>query len=407
MPETAFLIGVYPSSRERVREEASLEELQSLVETAGAVIADAHLIQLRTIHPATFLGEGNVAWLSEEISARKCSLLVFDSELTPTQNRNLEDRVGVKVIDRTGIILDIFAGRARSQEGKLQVELAQLEYLLPRLAGKGTEFSQLAGGIGTRGPGETKLEMDRRKARSRVVRLKKSLERVRVHRGLHREKREGVPIPVIALVGYTNAGKSTLMRSLTGADVLVEDKLFATLDPTVRRFRLPSGRDVLLADTVGFIRKLPHQLVEAFHATFEEVASADLLLHIVDVSHPDGQGQIRVVRDVLERLGLERKPCIEVWNKSDRVSGDRSAADDAVMISALLGTGLPDLLQKIEDVLSTNFRRMTLCLPHSAGREISHLYRSGRILSRTDDAEGIHLEVELGEKEFQLYRKYA
>lgn len=351
--ERALLIGTYPSSREKMKEKISLEELRSLVETAGAVVVASHLVELRTRHPATYLGKGNIISFAEEVLNKQCDLLVFDSELTPTQTRNLEQAMGVKVIDRTGVILDIFAKRARSREGKLQVELAQLEYLLPHLVGRGSEFSQLAGGIGTRGPGETKLEMDRRKARNKIVILKKALERVRTHRELHRKKRQEARIPVVALVGYTNAGKSTLMNYLTHAAVFVENKLFATLDPTIRRFRLPSGREALLADTVGFVRKLPHQLVEAFHATFEEVAAADLLVHVIDGSHEEALAQSHTVDEVLQLLHLEMKTRLQVVNKSDRIipSDAFLMATHSIPISALTGDGIPNLLKAIEEKL--------------------------------------------------------
>lgn len=405
--EKALLIGVYFSRREAAEQKLALEELKELARTAGAEILAAELFELRDCSPATFLGKGRIEMLKERIVQDGCNVLIFDDELSPTQNRNLEKALEVKVIDRTRLILDIFAKRARTSEGKLQVELAQLRYLATRLSGRGGEFSQLAGGIGTRGPGETRLEMDRRKIKERISFLQKELEHVRTHRELHRNRRAGAPIPLVALVGYTNAGKSTLMNRLTKADVFVENRLFATLDPTVRRLKLPSGREVLLADTVGFIHKLPHPLVKAFRATFEEVEAADLLIHLVDISHPDAPRHIQVVEEVLDDLKLIRKPALLVFNKIDRELIAASDFEDAdVRISALTGEGIPTLLQAIEKELSLHFRFLQIILPYDAGSVLSRLYRAGRILERKDLSDGIHLKVEVDEKEFRLYRKY-
>lgn len=379
-----------------------------LAQTAGVVVSARKLQELRSPVPATFIGKGGAENLAREIREGNYDVVLFDEDLTPTQNRNLEKILGVKVIDRTGLILDIFARRARSSEGKIQVELAQLNYLLPRLAGRGKEFSQLAGGIGTRGPGETRLEMDRRKARLRISLLQRNLRKVHAHRELHRLKRAEVPIPMIALVGYTNAGKSTLMNRLTDAGVLVEDKLFATLDPTVRRLKLPSGREALLADTVGFVRKLPHQLVEAFHATFEEVASAELLIHLIDVSHPHAKEQATVVSQVLEQLELHRKPVLRVFNKIDQNSHEPVVPYERgdLFISALRGEGMEQLLESIEEKLSRSFRHLSIRLPHGAGSELSLLYRTSRILKREDRQDGVHLEVELDDKYYNKFRRY-
>ncbi|MEW6230485.1 MAG: GTPase HflX, partial [Bacillota bacterium] len=273
----------------------SLDELASLVSAAGAGIANRILQRRDKPDPAFYVGKGKAEEIRRECEEKECDLVVFDNELTPAQGRNLKDVIGVRVIDRTQVILDIFARRARTKEGKLQVELAQLNYLLPRLTGKGTELSRLGGGIGTRGPGETKLETDRRRIRKRIQDLTEALARVRKQRALLRQARKDVPLPLVALVGYTNAGKSTLMNALTGSEVFVQDMLFATLDPTTRRLRLSNNEVVLLTDTVGFVSSLPHHLVAAFRATLEEVTEADLLLHVADVSYPDVEKQIAAV----------------------------------------------------------------------------------------------------------------
>ncbi len=406
--ERALLVGTYSSKSDRHRQAISLEELSRLAETAGALVTEKQLHELRSPQPATYLGKGKIDEIFEEVQKMGLDVVILDEDLSPTQNRNLEKLLGVKVIDRTGLILDIFARRARTREGKIQVEVAQLRYLLPRLAGKGKEFSQLAGGIGTRGPGETKLEMDRRKARQRLSLLQRDLKSVRTHRALHRKKRTEVPLPVIALVGYTNSGKSTLMNRLTDAGVLVEDKLFATLDPTVRRIKLPSGREILLVDTVGLVRKLPHTLVEAFRATFEEVGYADLLIHLIDISHPHVNQQISVVEQVLEEFHLDNKPILRVFNKTDKINSDSSVVflPSDLSISALTGEGLNALAPAIEEKLSETLHHLSLSLPYDAGSELSLLYRTGRVLKREDRPEGVHLEVEVNGKYFNKFRRY-
>lgn len=407
--EKALLVGLYANRRQFHQEETSLEELARLAETAGASVAGRHLQELRSPQPATFIGKGQADELARMTVEGNYDVVIFDEDLSPTQNRNLEKTIGAKVIDRTGLILDIFARRARTREGKLQVELAQLRYLLPRLAGRGKEFSQLAGGIGTRGPGETRLEMDRRKARVRIALVRRELARVQAHRKLHRSKREKVPIATVALVGYTNAGKSTLMNCLTAASVLVEDKLFATLDPTVRRLKLPSGREILVSDTVGFVRKLPHQLVDSFRATFEEVAAANLLINVIDLSHPRYEDQIRVVEGVLEELNLGRMPVLKVYNKGDLAEKELAATlgEGEIVISAREREGIDRLVMAIERKLSDSFRLVLLCLPYDAGSDLSLLYRTGRILSREDRQDGIHLKAEVDEKHYNKFRSYV
>ena len=405
MQEKALLIGLYKSKRDLRIQDDSLRELNRLAETAGAAVVESRLYELREIHAGTYIAKGRIEAIAETLQKTDIHLVLFDEDLSPSQNRNLEKIWGVKVLDRTGLILDIFAQNAKSGEGKLQVEIAQMNYLLPRLSGHGAEFSQLGGGIGTRGPGETRLEMDRRKAHDRLALLKRMLRRVKTSRELHRKKRVEVPIPIISIVGYTNAGKSTLMNYLTGAGVLVEDKLFATLDPTTRRYRLPSGRDVLISDTVGFIRKLPHQLIEAFHATFEEVESASLIIHLMDGSHPQCEEHKTIVEDVLAELGLDQKPILQVFNKKDQIKANLRP-EGSLLISALTGEGVDGLIRTVEENLSSSFHHLSLCLPHSKGADLSLLYQTSRILEREDRADGIYLEVELDEKNYKQFSQY-
>lgn len=349
--------------------EASLDELEELAKTAGAEV-EARVTQRReTPDSATFIGSGRLREIKNFCADNDVDLLIFDSELTPSQQRNIEDITDVRVVDRTQLILDIFAARARSGEGKLQVELAQLKYLLPRLGGKGTSMSRLGGGIGTRGPGETKLESDRRHIRRRIKNLEDGLEALSRRRKLARERREKDEVETVAIVGYTNAGKSTLMNALTQAGVLAEDKLFATLDPTSRALTLPDGRRVMLIDTVGFIRRLPHGLVEAFKSTLEEAASATLILNVCDASSPDCAEHLEVTNRLLEELGCKGKPIIAVFNKCD-VAPDLSwlsAGLHSVKISALTGEGLDRLLNEMVRALPPTRKKVTLLLPYSMG----------------------------------------
>jgi GTP-binding protein HflX len=351
MKERAVLVGV-----EFQNEGHYLAELGRLAETAGAVVASALTQKRDRPDPAFFIGSGKIAELRALCSSTGANLVIFDHELRPSQNGNLEKELGVKVIDRTELILDIFAQRAKTREGKLQVELAQSQFRLTRLTGSGAAMSRLGGGIGTRGPGESKLEYDRREIRSRISQLKKELAKIGDERSLKREKRRGSRLPVAAIVGYTNAGKSTLLNALTRAGVLVEDKLFATLDPTTRRLYLPSGRTVLLTDTVGFIQKLPHTLVEAFAATLEEVTDADFLIHVVDGANPEFERQISAVYQVLEELKSITKPIVTVFNKSDLLKKKLPKAvlkkyRPAVAISAAGKQGLDELLAIIDACL--------------------------------------------------------
>ena len=347
--EKALLIGFQLPRGMSLKAEESLEELKLLALTAGARIEGEHIDKLSRINPAHFMGRGKVEELKREVEAKEVDLVILDEDLSPTQNRNLEEALGVKVIDRTGIILDIFARRARTSEGKIQVELAQLNYLLPRLPGKGVLLSRLGGGIGTRGPGETKLELDRRRVKERIARLRRRMIKVTKTRELHRKKRI---LPLISIVGYTNSGKTTLFNRLTSAEAFAEDKLFATLDPLVRGITLKGGTRALVSDTVGFIRKLPHQLVAAFKATFEEISQADLLINVIDISHPAAKEQTEVVEGVLEEMGLKHKPIIHALNKIDRlptglIPSWHRGLKEWVAISALRGDGLEELKKRI------------------------------------------------------------
>jgi GTP-binding protein HflX len=393
-PERAVLVGIRHPRQTRMEAAESLFELQRLSHTAGATVVASTEQEVRSIEPATYIGKGKIEEIRRMISDHQAESVIFDEDLSPTQNKNLEEQLAVKVIDRTGLILDIFAQHAKSKEGKLQVELAQYSYLMPRLVGQWGHFGKLGGGIGTRGPGETQLEVDRRRAREKITRIRRALEKVEQSRHLHRRKREGVPVPTVAMVGYTNAGKSSLLNALSGADVLEEDMLFATLDPTVRRFTLPSGRHILLSDTVGFIRKLPHQLVEAFKATFEEVRAADLLLHVIDMSSPVCQQQVEVVRSVLRELGLDQKPLIEVHNKVDLL-GPSVQDGPGIRVSARHGIGLKKLVCAIEDKLSEDFKMLRLRIPYAESGRLNWLYRVGEVKSRKDLGDGIHLKVAL------------
>ena len=362
--------------------EISMDELEELAETAGAVTV-CRIIQKRpAIESATILGEGKIEELSAAAKDLDAQLIIFDMELSSSQIRNIEDITSVRVIDRTMLILDIFAGRAVTNEGKLQVELAQLKYRLPRLMGIGTSLSRLGGGIGTRGPGETQLETDRRHIRRRIDKLSDELKELEKRRDLSRRRRKKDSVCVGAIVGYTNAGKSTLLNALTGAGVLAEDKLFATLDTTTRLLTVSDTLDVVISDTVGFIRKLPHQLVEAFKATLEELEYADLLLHVIDISDPHWLEQAQIVDELIEELGAQQIPCLRVYNKSDLYFGDiRPHGEDSVNISAKTGEGVDELLARIDKLLDKGTRRVTIHLPYDKGGLLDMLYREAKVES--------------------------
>ncbi|MGA8599461.1 MAG: GTPase HflX [Bryobacteraceae bacterium] len=404
--ERTLIVGVDVSSGQKrdsspTDPEESLQELRVLAESAGAEVVGEVLQHRAALDSATLVGSGKVGEIRARIEPDELDSVIFDRELSPTQLRNLERYLGCKVIDRTQLILDIFASRARTREGQLQVELAQLNYLLPRLTGFGAQMSRLGGGIGTRGPGETQLETDRRRIGQRISKLRGEIERVRATRGVQRSQRQAVPLSTVSLVGYTNAGKSTLFNRLTGAGVLADARMFATLDPIVRQIRLPSGRRVLISDTVGFIRNLPTTLVEAFRATLEEVTAAALLLHVVDVTSPSAPEQTTHVMKVLGEIGAQKTPQILVLNKADRLHNQdrerdlgtlvhrilgetaRQNATEAAVVSAQTGEGLENLLHKIDPKVELDpIARQKFRLPVAEGRALHLLYERAAIVSR-------------------------
>ena len=409
----AVLVGLSANSlsREDNASDATLEELADLVETAGGECLGT-ILQHRDIPEArTFIGEGKVAETKELVEAMEADLVVFDNELSPSQQRVLTEDIGVQVIDRAGLILDIFAQRARTREGRLQVELAQYKYLLPRLTGMwGHLVRQTASGgkspIGTRGPGETQLETDRRHIRRKIAKLTEDLEEVRRIRAVQRDRREKNEVPVVAIVGYTNAGKSTLLNALTGAAIPARNRLFDTLDTTTRTLEISDTCTVLISDTVGFIRKLPHHLVEAFKATLEELTFADLILHVIDASNPEWREQAEVVERLIRQLGAEATPRIDVFNKSDIYVGDiRPHGEDIVSISALTGEGLDQLLAKIGDRLDTGFHRLTLALPYDKAGILDMLYQEAKVES-VEYGETIQVEAVCNEKTAGQVRAY-
>lgn len=404
--EKTVVVGLRVRKMTREYSDASLAELKALVDTAGGVVVGELTQDVKQISSSTFIGSGKVLELKKSVEESGAVTVVFDDELTPAQVRNLNEALGVKVIDRTALILDIFAKRARTKEGKLQVELAQVEYRLSHLTGHGLSLSQQAGYIGNRGPGETKLEVDRRRVRDRIGFLKGELEKVRQHREIHRQKREGVQIPTVSLVGYTNAGKSTLLKRLTDADVFIEDKLFATLDPTVRMLKLASGREILVADTVGFIRRLPHQLVDSFKATFEEVERSDLLLHIVDASSIDADEQMKTVLKVLAELGLDKKKILTVYNKCDIQDSGCKNDGSGVEISAITGLGIEQMLARVDELLRESFRTVTLKIPYSSAAVIDDIYKHGNVEKIEKKPKYVIIHATLGEKQLGRYRQF-
>lgn len=373
--------------------DVSVDELSELAKTAGAEEI-ARVIQKREAYDsATVIGEGKLTEVKELCQKLGATLLIFDCELTASQIRNIEDETDVRVIDRTMLILDIFAGRAVSREGKLQVELAQLRYRLPRLMGLGTSLSRLGGGIGTRGPGETQLETDRRHIRRRIDKLAAELKELEERRGYSRTRRKKDNVQVGAIVGYTNAGKSTLLNLLTGADVLAEDKLFATLDPTSRSIELPDGRSLLLVDTVGLIRRLPHHLVEAFKSTLEEAACADIIIHVCDISDPDAAEKADVTLKTLAELGAAEIPVVTVLNKCDKISENIPADDKTAKISALRNEGIDELLEKIAKNLPQTSRRMKLLLPYDKAGYTAQIRENGKVFAEEYTENGISVDA--------------
>lgn len=391
-PENALLVSVDTGDFDA---EVSIDELEELASTAGAVTVGKVIQKKEAPEKATFVGVGKLAEIIAFCQSNEVDLLIFDSELSPSQQRNLEKLTGIRVIDRTMLILDIFAQRARSSEGKLQVELAQLRYQLPRLAGQGTSLSRLGGGIGTRGPGETKLESDKRHIRRRIQKLEEDLQAMEKRRYQMRKRREKDSVQTVAIVGYTNAGKSTLMNALTDAGVLAENKLFATLDPTSRALILPDGRQVMLIDTVGFIRRLPHKLVEAFKSTLEEAASATLVLNVCDASDEHAAEHLEVTKRLLSELGYEDKPIISVMNKCDKVGDIYSmhTFGKTVMISALQKKGFDELLDMILKELPPTRRKVEVMLPFSQGALAARIRNEGAVEEEEYKPEGLYMRA--------------
>ncbi len=389
--EKVFLVGVERKGRPSAG--GSLAELGRLVETAGGTVAGIFTQRLERFHPATLIGSGKVEELARAAAEIKVRGVIFDDELSPAQQRNLEEAIQAKILDRTRLILDIFARRARTREGELQVEHAQLCYLLPRLTGRGTQMMQQVGGIGTRGPGERALEYERRRLRDRIAHLAREIDKIRSERAVQRNRRRSVPFPQVAIIGYTNAGKSTLLNALTGgrSPVYADDKLFATLDPTTRRVRLPGGGWALWTDTVGFIQKLPTALIASFRATLEEVLEADCLVHVVDAASPEREAQIKAVREVLKELGAASVPEVLALNKVDKPGA--AAEPGAVGLSALTGRGLDELRAAVEEVLSRRWLRRELLFPHRRAGFLDEINRSAQIVGTSHADGGLKVEV--------------
>ena len=411
--ERAVLAGLSAASMDESERstEQSMEELAALVDTAGGDTVAIVMQSRSTPDPRSIIGDGKVQELKELIAANDCDLAVFDNELSPSQMRVLSEELGVKVLDRSGLILDIFAQRAQTREGKLQVELAQYKYLLPRLTGMWTHLvRQTASGgrspIGTRGPGETQLETDRRHIRRKLQKLEEELAAVRKVRSTQRRRREKNAMPVVALVGYTNAGKSTLLNCLTGSDIPANDRLFDTLDTTTRRLRIDESTEVLLSDTVGFIRKLPTHLIEAFKATLEELSFADLLLHVIDISNPEWEEQARVVNELIRQLGTEGTPCLRVFNKCDRYIGILPHGEDVICISAKSGEGADRLVQKLSQLLDRGKKQVTLLLPYAAGGLLDSLNREAKVLRTEYTDNGIEVEAVVQPDLFGRVKQY-
>ena len=410
--ERVFLIGVELKKAGAIDARESLEELAELAITAGAKIIGDGLQKLARPHAATFIGKGKAAEFAERCKEGEIDTVIFDEELSPAQTRNLERVFDCKVLDRTALILDIFAQRAQTREGKMQIEMAQLQHILPRLTRFWTHLSRQKGGIGMRGDGETQLEVDRRRIMERIARLRRELEVVKKHRTTRRRGRQRSHWPLVSIVGYTNAGKSTLLNVLTDAEVLVEDKLFATLDPTTRRLRLPTNQNALLSDTVGFIRKLPHQLVESFKATLEEVVEADLLMHVIDAANPAAEEQIKSVNEVLKEISADEKPTLMVFNKIDLLPGGNGNLhwlrehDHAVAVSASNKQGLEELMDELGTMLRPIRSQLELAIPQSDGQAIARVRAIGQVDEENYEGNNVHFKARIPPRHREEFAEY-
>jgi GTP-binding protein HflX len=411
--ERAILIGMEWGRNDSLwTVDDSLEELKQLADTAGATVIKKFIQKRPKPDPAFFIGRGKVQELALYAQQENIDLCIFDDELSPAQQRNIESVMGIRILDRTALILDIFAQRARTNEGKLQVELAQLQYTLPRIMGKGLMLSRLGGGIGTRGPGETKLEVDRRRIRDRIAFIKDQIEKVKEVRSLHRSKRKKNNVFEVSLVGYTNAGKSTLLNTLTNSDIYAKDQLFATLDPTTRQLTLPNKQEIIITDTVGFIQRLPHQLIAAFRSTLEVVTEADLLVHVIDVSHELYKEQAAAVHEVLKEIGAETKPVITVYNKIDKLPPDSKLTDrlalqeDIVCISAAKKLNLETLQQMIESHLKSKAVEVALCIPYAETAKAAQLHETANVLEQEYTENGAVMKVILPIEDLEAYNEY-
>lgn len=424
-PERGYLVGIaVKHERALLSIDDSLDELALLAQTAGIKVVGRTWQRLRQVNPKSLIGAGKLLEIVDDVMLHEASVVIFDEELSPRHQRELEQRLGesARLLDRSALILDIFAQHARTSEGALQVELAQYEYRLPRLTRQWTHLARQAGGggarggsggVGLRGPGETQLEVDRREITRKITKLKQELDHVRAHRNLHRQRRRNSGLPLVALVGYTNAGKSTLINALTEADVYAADQLFATLDPTTRRVQLPNRREVLLTDTVGFIQKLPTTLIAAFRATLEEVTEADLLLHVVDVSHPNAAQHIEAVEDTLAEIDASSMPRVLVLNKTDQLGRSLPAFDlvdtylGTVGISAQEKAGLDELLELMQVALETQMTTLEIVIPYQTGQIYSDLYDRGYIQAEQTDSDGWRLKLRLPVAQCESYRRFA